>query len=112
MSVLSECVQFKFDVLGTTYIKQFRDATEFTKGLLVRADRTSLLFTSVVGSRTIVRTQDGMTFTHELCMWEGKGPFTSKEFLLMLQFSPQFSNAEWQQHMETCWRKVPYVEQN
>ncbi len=98
--ILSEYALVKFNVHGQTYSNTHEGISSFVQGLLLTNDTASFVFTEVVACRAIVM-RDTITrdLFHDLSMWNDKGPFTSEQFLQIMQYDHSITNGTWEEHM-------------
>ncbi|GAB4233942.1 MAG: hypothetical protein Tsb0021_13100 [Chlamydiales bacterium] len=97
--VLNACTTIKFDVIGNSYVKNVLEARGFVEGLQETQDKTSLVFSEVVANYSaVIESAEGLN--HNVATWYGKGPFTSQQFLKLLQFEDKISIEDWTKHMQ------------
>jgi hypothetical protein len=99
--VISQYSVVTFEVLDKSYSKPPKEAKEVVDQLLKVADAVYLKFINVVISRTLLREKQDQerTLQHTLNVWHHKGPFTSAQFLQMIQYKDDISNEEWGVHL-------------
>jgi hypothetical protein len=121
--VVSEYSLVTFDVQGDTYTKEPSEAIAFAEGLrtmlqrlLVAPNAASLRFTNVVACRTLLlnnntdlRTRvtqgsiavdvQNSNMSHQLDVCRFKGPFSSQQFIQMMQFKKGITQDEWGAHL-------------
>jgi hypothetical protein len=97
MSIQSyiDAVSFRFN--GKYLGGNFKQAEDLAIALIA-SKVTSLFFTNVSASRSRV-TGTGSDVQHEHRHWVDDGPFHPQDFLNMMQYERDISNANWSKHM-------------
>lgn len=95
--VSAQCI-VKWDFLGKRYNLQLCDATAFAKQLRPPVNILPLIFTEVVLTRSTLIDYGDNKISHETSLWAEKGPFTTAEFLEMMNFSSitETTNPSWE----------------
>ncbi|MGD2168697.1 MAG: hypothetical protein PVI40_00450 [Chlamydiota bacterium] len=107
-NIVSEDAQVVFKVRDQLKVLQFEEAFQYIQGLSDCLDNIAIK--DVVASRSIVIlgsvvTQSNplmmaTTFRNEHKMWAATGPFTSEQFLKMMQYERGISSDAWGNFLE------------
>ena len=91
-----------FTVLGQRISKTFELTKWVIKGLLLTTEKTKLIFSEVVASRSIMeKTGDLMDALNFKQCDKSNISYSTDEFLKLLNYKPGISNAEWLKHLDS-----------
>ena len=97
--LVSEFSMVKYDVLGNSFVSKCEEALVATEVLLSSVqDKASIIFENIVLSRTTLHSKSIGVVSHNLVMSICEGPFTSKEFMEMMQYDRSMSNDQWYEY--------------
>lgn len=90
-----------FDVLNQTFNVSCAQAIGIVIGLRATTDAASLIFTHVVISRSTVEDDVSThgSYRHGISMWSSKGPFTTEQFLKIMQYPQEIPPKDWHAYM-------------
>lgn len=93
-----------FKCLGKTESMSHEKVAERIANLLVSHERSSIIFTEIVGARTTLKVTD-LGLGYDLYLWQLTGPFTAEAFLKMMTFSRDTTYESFSKHIESFIRR-------
>lgn len=109
LSRVCETSMVNYEVFGNKFSSGSNEALTAAQVLHASVpDKTSILFRNVVACRSTVNQETGSTrIINEIAMFVCKGPFTSVDFIKMMQYDRSMSNNHWVKYFQSF---VPFAD--